>query len=290
MNRILSRGFAESLLLALAMVATPVRPQPLWETLPPTPELPKGAVGIFATIDGARIWFAQWGTGAHGVPVLLLHGGEGNSNYFGHLVPILVQQGYRVIAIDSRGHGRSTRTDAPITYHLMAEDVIQVLDRLEIPRVSLVGWSDGGCIGLDLAINHPRRLARLFAFGADADVSGLKEDGGNTPVFRAYLTRVREEYRRLSPTPDQWPNFDAAIMKMWYSLPAYSADQLRSIAVPTTIADGAYDEGIRPEHVKYMAATIPHARLVIMPGVSHFAMLQDPKVFGAAVLEFLRRD
>jgi len=290
MNRILSRGFAGGLLLAFAMAATPVRSQPLWETLPPTPELPKGAVEIVATIDGARIWSAQWGTDAPGVPVLLLHGGEGNSNYFGHLVPMLVQNGYRVIAIDSRGHGRSTRTDTPLTYHLMAADVIQVLDRLKISRVSLVGWSDGGCIGLDLAINHTRRLARLFAFGADADVSGVKEDGGDTPMFRAYLTRVREEYGRLSPTPDQWPNFDAAVMKMWYSLPAYTTDQLRSIAVPTTIADGEHDEAIRPEHVRYMAATIPHARLVIMPGVSHFAMLQDPKVFGAAVLEFLRRD
>jgi len=290
MNRISSRRFAAGLLLTLAMAATPVRARPLWETLPPTPELPKGAFGTYATVDGSRIWFAQWGTGGHGIPVLLLHGGEGNSNYFGNLVPMLVRHGYRVIAIDSRGHGRSTRTDAPITYHLMAADVIQVLDNLRIPRVSLVGWSDGGCIGLDLAINHPQRLARLFAFGADADVSGVKEDGGNTPVFRAYSARVREEYQRLSPAPDQWQDFDAAIMKMWYSLPAYTADQLRSIMVPTTIADGEYDEVIRPDHVQYMAATIPHARLVIMPGVSHFAMLQDPENFGAEVLKFLRRD
>jgi pimeloyl-ACP methyl ester carboxylesterase len=227
---------------------------------------------------------------AHGVPVLLLHGGEGNSNYFGNLVPILVKHGYRVIAIDSRGHGRSTRTDVPITYHLMAKDVIQVLDRLKIQRVSLVGWSDGGCIGYDLAINHPQRLARLFAFGADADVSGLNDDGANSAVFRAYSARVRDEYRRLSPTPEQWENFDAAINKMWYSLPAYTADQLRSVAVPTTIADGEHDEVIRPEHVKYIAATIPHARLVVIPDVSHFAMLQNPKAFGDVVLEFLRLD
>jgi pimeloyl-ACP methyl ester carboxylesterase len=287
----LSRRITGGLLLALAMAGATVQAQALWQTLPPTPELPRGTVGKYTTaIDGARIWFSQWGTEAQGVPVLLLHGGEGNSNYFGNLVPILVRHGYRVIAIDSRGHGRSTRTEAPITYHLMAEDVVQVLDRLKIPRVSLVGWSDGGCIGFDLAINHPERLARLFAFGADADVSGLKDDGANSPVFRAYLARVRDEYRRLSPTPDQWEYFDAAINQMWYSLPAYTADQLRSIPVPTTVADGEYDEGIRPEHVKYIAATIPHARLVIIPDVSHFAMLQNPKAFGTAVLDFLRRD
>ena len=278
-------------MLALAMACATVQAQALWQTLPPTPELPKGTVGKYTTtVDGARIWFSQWGTEAQGVPVLLLHGGEGNSNYFGNLISILVQHGYRVIAIDSRGHGRSTRTDAPITYHLMAEDVVQVLDRLSIPRVSLVGWSDGGCIGFDLAINHPRRLARFFAFGADADVSGLKDDGANTPVFRAYLARVRDEYRRLSPTPGQWENFDAAINKMWYSLPAYTADQLRSIPVPTTVADGEYDEAIRPEHLKYIVATIPQARLVIFPDVSHFAMLQNPMAFATAVLDFLTRN
>src|ERR1700704_2619267 len=141
----LSGRFAGGMVLALAMAGGTVHAQALWQTLSPTPDLPKDTVGKYTTaIDGARIWFAQWGTEAHGVPVLLLHGGEGNSNYFGNLIPILVRHGYRVIAIDSRGHGRSTRTDAPITYHLMAEDVVQVLDSLKIPRVSLVGWSDGG--------------------------------------------------------------------------------------------------------------------------------------------------
>ena len=79
--------------------------------------------------------------GRRGVPVLLLHGGFGNSNYFGHLIPVLVAHGYRVIAMDSRGHGRSTRSDAPLTYHLMAQDVIGLLDRAEEFRRSI--WSAG---------------------------------------------------------------------------------------------------------------------------------------------------
>jgi pimeloyl-ACP methyl ester carboxylesterase len=75
---------------------------------------------------------------------------------------------------------------------------------------------------------------------------------------------------------------------MWETLPAFTAEELRSIRVPTTIADGEYDEGIRPEHNRYLAATIPGARLVILPNVSHFAMLQNPAEFNAAVIEFLR--
>jgi pimeloyl-ACP methyl ester carboxylesterase len=262
----------------------------VWRALPPTPSLPKGTVGEHAEINGASIWYAEWNRNSTGIPVLLLHGGFGNSSYYGRLIPDLTERGLRVIAIDSRGHGRSTRSDAPLTYHLMAEDVVGLLDRLKVPKVNLVGWSDGGITGIDLALNHPERLAGLFAFGANADVSGLKEGIEKTPVFVAYLTRVPQEYRKLSPTPDQWDAFSAAVNKMWETLPAFTADQLRSIKVRTTIADGEYDEAIKPAHTKYLAATIPGARLVILPDVSHFAMLQDPREFNAAVLAFLQDD
>jgi pimeloyl-ACP methyl ester carboxylesterase len=259
-----------------------------WQVLPPTPSLPSGTVSRYADINGARIWYAEWGGHSKAVPVLLLHGGFGNSNYFGNLIPVLIGHDYRVIAMDSRGHGRSTRTDVPYTYHLMAEDVIGLLDTLKIQRVSLVGWSDGGCIGFDLALNHPERLARLFAFGANADASGVKDDVDKNPLFGAYLQRVRDEYRALSPSPSGWDSFNAAVNKMWQTLPAFTAAQLRSFKVPTTIADGEYDEAIKPEHDRYLAASIPGAKLVILPNVSHFAMLQNPDEFNRAVLTFLQ--
>jgi pimeloyl-ACP methyl ester carboxylesterase len=257
-----------------------------WQTLPPLPSLPAGTVGRHAEIGGARIWYAEWGAKSAAVPVLLLHGGFGNSNYFGHLIPVLAAQGYRVIAMDSRGHGRSTRGGAPLSYHLMAQDVLGLLDRLRISKVYLVGWSDGGITGLDLAMTHPDRLAGLFAFGANADVSGLKEGAERTPVFGAYLARTAQEYRALSPTPQQWDDFSAAVNKMWGTLPAFTPAELAAIDVPTTIADGEFDEAIRQTHDVYMAQTIPGARLVILPRVSHFAMLQDPPAFNAAVLAF----
>ena len=271
--------------------ATPsaVRAGPVWQTLPPLPALPDGTVDEHAEINGARIWYAEWGKQSKAPPVLLLHGGFSNANYFGRLIPVLVAHGYQVIVMDSRGHGRSTRSDAPITYHLMADDVLALLDRLKVRKVSLVGWSDGGIIGLDLALNHPDRLARLFAFGANADVSGVKDGADKNPVFAVYLKRTADEYRALSPTPDQWDSFSAAVGKMWETLPAFTADQLRSIHVPITIADGEHDEAIKREHTEYLAATIPGARLVIMPKVSHFAMLQNPTEFNRAVLEFLRQ-
>ncbi len=276
-----------ALTAAPAAAAPPSGAPAPWQTLPPTPSLPAGTVGRYAEVGGARIWFAEWGPKSSGIPVLLLHGGFGNSNYYGHLIPVLVAHGYRVIAMDSRGHGRSTRSDAPLTYDLMAQDVLGLLDQLKISKVAVVGWSDGGIIGLDLAMTHPDRLAGLFAFGVNADVTGLKEGAGTTPVFGAYLTRTQEEYQALSPTPQQWGPFSAAVTKMWETLPAYKRSDLASIRVPTTIADGEFDEGIKQTHDEYMAQAIPGARLVILHNVSHFAMLQDPRAFNAAVLGFL---
>ena len=258
-----------------------------WKHLPPTPHLPPHTVGRHLDVNGARIWYAQWGSGRRGTPVLLLHGGFANSDYFGNLIPVLIQNGYRVIAMDSRGHGRSGRTNQPLTYHLMAADVIALLDLLKIDKVTVVGWSDGGCVGYDLGVNHPKRLARLFTFGANADVSGLGHSDTASPVFDAYWSRVQQEYRHLSPTPENWQAFSADTLRMWRTLPAFTAGQLASITAPTTIADGQYDDAIKLDHLQYIVATIPHAKLVILPKLGHIAMLQDPSVFNAAVLDFL---
>lgn len=284
-RRKLTTWIACALVLMLAHEAWAAQP---WKQLPPTPSLPAGTVGKHVTVNGARIWYAEWNAGAAGVPVLLLHGGFGNSSYFGHLIPVLIKQNQRVIAVDSRGHGRSSAPEnEQITYNLMGEDVVSLLDRLGVSKVSLVGWSDGGCIGYELGINHPERLSRVFAFGCNADMSGLRADCDKTPTFAAYLARTQDEYRALSPTPARWDEFKANIGRMWATLPAYTAAQLASINVPVTVADGQYEECIKAEHNRYVAATIPGARLVFLPSVSHFAMLQNPRQFNAAVLTFL---
>ncbi|MGB6488830.1 MAG: alpha/beta hydrolase [Steroidobacteraceae bacterium] len=276
------------LALLLLIPNLPAYSREQWQILPPTPSLPAGTVGHHAMINGARLWYAEWGTRNGGVPVLLLHGGSLNSNYFGLLIPELTKHGYRVIATDSRGQGRSARAPGPITYHMMANDVIRLLDRLHIRQVSLVGWSDGGITGLDLAINHPERLHRLFAYGANTDVAGVYGNADKAPTVIAFEARAKQEYRQLSPTPDDWDSFLAVMGHMWSTEPDFTAGQLQSIRVPTTIADGEYEEIIKPQHTRYIAATIPNAKLVILPDVSHFAILQDPAEFNAAVLSFLR--
>jgi pimeloyl-ACP methyl ester carboxylesterase len=256
-----------------------------WQSLPQTPSLPTAARSGYAPVNGIRMFYAVFGQGS---PVLLLHGGLANSNYWGGIIPILVRNHYEVIVTDSRGHGRSTRTAEPYSYELMASDVLALLDYLKLTKVDLLGWSDGGIIGLAIAMQHPERLRRLFAYGANSDPSGARPDMESNATWTSYLERTRGEYRQLSPTPQDYETFLAQIQAMWAQQPNFTATQLQRINVRTAIADGAHDEAIKREHTEYLAHTIPAATLIILPDVSHFGMLQNPQEFGSAVVGFLK--
>lgn len=273
-------------LLILSALIGPLWAQiPLSERLPPTPELPKPDRSGTVPVNGVRLWYAIFGQGP---PVILLHGGLGNSNYWGLQVPALASK-YQVILLDSRGHGRSTRSHDAITYHGMAEDVVALMDVLHISKAALVGWSDGGIIGIDIAIHHPARVMRLFAFGANSDTSGTIDDGGNRPIFQEYIRRTRDEYQKLSPAPGDFQAFNEQLSKMWETEPHFTDEQLRSINAPTWIVDGDRDEIIKREDTDRMARLIPRAGELILPNVSHFAVLQDPQQFNQALLHFLSR-
>jgi len=270
--------------LVLLAVTAAAGAQYPWLQLPPTPELPKPVRSGTAPVNGIRLWYAVFGRGE---PVILVHGGLANSDYWGLQVRALAPH-YQVVVLDSRGHGRSTRTDAPITYDLMSSDVLALMDHLHIPKAALVGWSDGAIIGLDIAIHHPERLTKLFAFAANSDPSGVK-DVSKSPVFTAFTERASREYEKLSPTPKQFKAFLANITNMWATQPHFSPDQLRGIEVPTWIVDGDHDEAIKREDTDHMAALIPGAGELILPAVSHFAFLQDPIQFNQSLLHFLSR-
>lgn len=254
-----------------------------WETLPPTPAPVAGAKTGYAAVNGIKVYYTRTG---HGSPVVLLHGGLSNSDYWGNQVKALAAK-HTVISIDSRGHGRSSRDDKPYGYDLMADDVVGVLDSLKIPRADIVGWSDGAIIGIDLALRHPNRIGKVFAFAANTQTSGVKDAVEKNPTFAAFIERAGKEYAKLSPTPKEYDAFVEQISHMWTSQPNWTDAQLASIKTPILVVDGDHDEAIKREHTEYIAATIPGAGLLILPNTSHFAFLQDPALFNAALLDFL---
>ncbi len=250
----------------------------------PTP-LPATQDQGYVEHEGARIWYASYGSGS---PVILLHGGLGNSGNWGYQVPALLEHGYRAVVIDSRGHGRSTRDARPFSYDLLATDVLAVMDTLRLEQAGFVGWSDGACTALVLADHIPSRAAGVFYYACNMDPSGVKEDiDFTTPIFQHCISRHRKDYQRLSATPDQFDPLSAAVGLMQSTQPNYSASDLAAIRVPVTVAQSERDEFIKREHAEYLARTIPGAEFVFLPGVSHFAPLQRPDQFNRAVLAFL---
>lgn len=235
--------------------------------------------------DGARIWYASHGSGT---PVILLHGGLGNSGNWGYQLPALVDAGHRVVVIDSRGHGRSTRDTRPYSYELMAADVLAVMDRLEIRKAAVVGWSDGACTGMILGRTHPERISGVFFFACNMDPSGTKEFV-LTPIVERCFSRHTKDYAALSATPDAFDAFVEAVGLMQRTEPNYTTDDLAEITVPVAIVHSEHDEFIKREHADYLARHIPGAELVLLTGVSHFAPLQRPAQFNAALLTFLAR-
>jgi pimeloyl-ACP methyl ester carboxylesterase len=230
--------------------------------------------------DGALIWYSAYGIGP---PVILLHGGLGHSGNWGYQVPALIENGYRAVVIDSRGHGRSTRDGRPYSYELMASDVLAVMNALHLDRAALVGWSDGACTALILAAKNPSRVAAVFFFACNMDPTGVKPFEP-TPALNRCFSRHAEDYKQLSATPEEFLHFVEDVGLMQRTQPNYSTLDLAKISVPVRIAQSEKDEFIKREHAEYLARTIPGASFILLDGVSHFAPLQRPKQFNTAML------
>src|SRR5215470_1533396 len=215
------RQFALAAFLAFA--AAPSEAAKRWETLPPTPAPIATDRSGDAEANGIKIHYAIYGRGS---PVIFLHGGLANTDYWGKQVPA-VSAHHTVILMDSRGHGRSTRDARPYGYDLMADDVVALMDRLKIAKADIVGWSDGGILGIDLAIRHRDRVGKVVAFAANTVTSGVVEGVEKNPTFAAYIDRDGHEYAEHSATPKEYDAFVDQISKMWADQPNWIDDQLK---------------------------------------------------------------
>lgn len=275
-----------SLALLISLITHTVQSTTLkpWQVIPPTPMLPMPSKSGLLKINDTKIWYAEYGDGS---PVILLHGGLTNSNYFGNLIPSLAK-GHRVIVLDSRGHGRSFLGKKPLSYRLMAQDVLKLMDTLHIQKASIIGWSDGANTGIDLAIHHPARLEKLFAFGGNSSPEGTLDISKN-PGFDAFSQRIEQEYLALSPTPSvqYYHRLAHAVETMWHTEPQFTKKGLQQIKVLVWIVSGDHDEAVRRSDTEFLASSIPHAKLVIESNVGHFAFLQNPSQFYKDVHCFL---
>ncbi|MBB4576629.1 alpha/beta fold hydrolase [Rhizobium lentis] len=250
-----------------------------WAELPAFPAMPAPKTSGMADVNDIQMYYAEYGEGD---PILFIHGGLGNTGVWGHQIAEFARD-HLVIVADSRGHGRSTRSQQPFGYDLMTSDYVALLDYLKIDKVTLVGWSDGGIIGIDMAMRYPEKLTRVIAQAANVTTDGVKPDVLSNKTFNDYITVAGEQYRKLSPTPNEYKAFVDQISRMWKTQPNWTATELGKIMLPVTLAIGDHDEAVKLDHTEMMAKEIPGAKLVILKDASHFAMLQDPAGYNAMI-------
>ena len=229
-------------------------------------------------------------TEGHGPPLLLLHGGLGNGTQFDKQRPAFAPR-HRLIVPDCCAQGRTTDRPGPLTYHDMAEDMVALMDSLKLRRVDIMGWSDGGNIGLDMAIHHPDRVAHLVTFGANATVDGLPpadREWNRTATAESLGVGMKAVWTSMNPDPAHYREAMNKVLEMWRTLPAFTSLELAGIRAQVMVCAGEHDL-ILPEHTAMIAHTIPGATMWIVPGASHGAMRERPDLVNPRVLTFLAK-
>lgn len=238
-------------------------------------------------VRGIQMYYEIHG---HGLPLLLVHGGAGNGMQFEHQLPAFTPR-YRCIVPDCCAQGRTTDRNGPLTYHEMAEDMIALLDHLHVKQVDIMGWSDGGNIGLDMAMHHPERVKHLVTFGANFQPDGLNPqdvEWNNTATADSFGPGMKQGWTKLNPQPEHYEVAMNKIIAMWRTLPRWSLADLHTIRAKTMICAGDHDL-IQPQHTAQLAGAIPGAEMWIVPNASHSAMIERFEVVNPKVLEFLGR-
>jgi pimeloyl-ACP methyl ester carboxylesterase len=218
----------------------------------------------YAAVNGLKMYYEVHGDGP---PLLLLHGGTSSIEDFTLAIPFFATQ-FRVIAIEQMGHGRTgDRMDRPFHYHDMAEDTVELMRQQGIESAAIVGYSDGGIIGLDIAIHHPERVTRLAVTGANSRTDGYTAEWVRTLIPDDLP--VSEAYDRLSPDGvDHWPIVIGRLKRLWTEEPNFTREEMQSIKAPTLIIVGDGDI-VTPEHAVEMFRMIAGAQLCVVPKAGH---------------------
>ena len=209
--------------------------------------------------------------------LLLLHGNGESLDYFAGQIDFFAKA-YRVIALDTRGHGASPRGSAPFTIRQFAEDLRAFMDEKGIESAHILGFSDGGNIALSFALKYPRRVKKLILNGANLDPWGVKLHVQLPIVLGYHAARLFAGKRPAARRKME-------LLGLMVNEPHFAPQDLRKLELPVLVIAGDRDM-IRDGHTRLIADSLPNARLAILKG-NHFIANQNPEEFNRAVAEFL---
>ena len=210
-------------------------------------------------------------------PLILLHGNGEDTTYFEHQIEPFAQH-FRVIAIDTRGHGKTPRGNAPFTIRQFAEDLLAFMNQHAIDKAHILGFSDGGNIAMVFALTHPERVEKLILNGANLDASGVKRSV-QIPIEIGY--RIASLFAKKSPKA----RLNAEMLGLMVNDPNVKPEEVSHIQSPTLVIAGNNDM-IKDAHTRLIARSIPNSELAILPG-NHFIANKNPEAFNETVLRFL---
>jgi pimeloyl-ACP methyl ester carboxylesterase len=282
MRNHLNAAIAAAILATLSACAPSPAPAAPAVEAPAAAPIPYGAnaaaSGTFAH-DGVTFYYETYGEGE---PLLLVHGNGASIGSFAKQIEHFKLH-YRVIAMDSREQGKSTGSDAPLTYEVMTDDLAALIDHLKTGPVNVLGWSDGGIEGLLLGIRHPDKVKKIVAMAANLNPS-------LEALYPETLGMVDEMKKSVPPEAASTPEGKRALklMQLMLDEPNIAPAALGKIAAPTLVLAGDQDL-IRLEHTVAIFNAIPNAELAIFPNSTHAVPLDSPELFNATVDSFLSR-
>ncbi|PWS29942.1 hypothetical protein DF947_20360 [Pedobacter paludis] len=236
------------------------------------------STGKYLKINGIKLYYEVYGTGE---PLLLLHGNGGSINSFSKQIPDFAQK-YKVIAVDTRGQGRSKDPiSKDLSYDLFAEDIKDLLDSLQLKNVNVLGWSDGGNTGLILASKYPEYVKNLIVMGANLNPSDLA-------VKKKTLEKTEKDIKKLMAENKESNIPIIRLLEMVLKEPNINPETLSNIKAKTLVLAGENDE-ILENHTRLIAKRIPNSNLYIFKGETHFVVTENPALFNKTVLDFLQK-
>lgn len=243
--------------------------------------------GQYVEVNGSKLYYEEYG---EGTPLILLHGGMGSITDFESAIPGLSKH-YRVVAIDSPGHGRSEHIDS-LNYQIMADYVVGAIHKLDLDSVYIAGYSDGAIIGLLAAHDIPEKIKKVV-FGG-----GILSLDASTPEGIEILKNVTPQnlpesfargYREKSPNPEKWEQFVLASKAMWMQNVWIPKSKLKNIKSRILILYGDRDEFIPLEHGIEIYNLIPGSELCILPNTYH-NVYRNAELSNNIVRNFLARE
>lgn len=234
-------------------------------------------IRLFITFIGLDIkhYYIEKGQGE---PLILLHGNGGNCDYFVGQTDVFAQY-YHVYALDTRGHGKTPRGDAPFTIRQFADDLRDFMDAQGIEKAHILGFSDGGNIAMVFAMKYPERVNRLILDGANLDTKGIK------PTIQIPI-EIGYWFAKLFANKSEEAKLHAEMLGLMVHDPNVKPEELSMIQAKTLVIAGNKDM-VKDEHTRLIASRTHNSQLVILEG-DHFVANKCPNAFNRAVLAFLR--